>query len=346
MKKRFKLLIPIVAALGLVVAGCSNNNSDKASNDKQVTIRYAHFQPGTLDQPKQAAAEAFKSYVESKTNGSVKVELYPAGQLGNEETLLEGLKLGSIQMGVIHDGPVTSMYKPLSVFNLPYLFQSQGEAWTVYDSDFTKKLGDDMVKKNQIRLLALADNGVRHFTNNKKPIKSPQDLSGMKMRVQPGELYTQLVKETGANPSSIPWNELPTALQQNVVDGQENGVTNILAASLYQSQKHVTLDGHIYSFHAYLISEKFYSTLSDNQKKVVNEGVELAKWIHRSMTANQDMNAESILREKGMTVTKLTDTEKEAFSKVVQPPIIEWMKKEIGNEWVNGILNEVNALRK
>lgn len=350
MKKKNWLKVAIVAAmLPLSLVGCSEEKTDggKASAvQKDATVlRYAHFQPGTADQPKQAAALAFEAYVEKNTDGAIDVQIYPASQLGDEKTILENLKMNTVQMTAIHDGPVSSVFAPMGVFNMPYLFNNHGEAWAMYDSEFTEKLGEEMRNETEIRLLGMADNGVRHFTNSEKEIKSVSDMKGLKMRVQPGPLFEIMMKATGASPSVIPWPELPSALQQGVVDGQENGVTNILAASLHESQKYVTLDGHIYSYHAYLVSDKFYSSLTKEQQIAIQEGVDLAKWIHRGMTANQDMNAGSVLAEKGMTVTKLDEAQIEEFRSATQPAVADWLRGEVGEEWVDGILGEVEALR-
>ncbi len=347
--KSLVLFVTVMAVFSLLIVGCGQDQgagADTPPDKEQVTIRYTHFQPGSLDQPKQAAAEAFKAYVETNTGGSVKVDLYPASQLGDADTVLEGLQMGSIQMGVVHDGPVASLYEPLGVFNLPYLFNGQGEAWTVFDSEYTQKLADDMTEKTGIRMLALADNGIRHFTNSKREIHSVEDMAGLVMRVQPSPLYEKLVEGTGASPAAVPWTELPAALQQGVVDGQENGVTNILAASLYQNQEYISLGGHVYSYHAYLISDEFFSGLSSSQQQVVMEGVEIAKWIHRGMTANQDLNAASILSEKGMNVTVLTPEAIDGFRQATQPVVAEWMVEQIGSEWVDGLLDLVESLRK
>lgn len=343
-------LVAIVASLGLLVTGCSPKQQQTPENggstqQETVTIRYAHFQPASLDQPKQAAALAFKAYVEQNTGGTVKVEVFPASQLGDAGPVLEQLKLGSVQLAVVHDGPISSIYPPLGVYNLPYAFNNQGEAWTVFDSDFTKEIGEDMRQKTGIRLMALADNGIRHFTNSKREIHSPEDMVGLKIRIQPSPLYEKLVEGTGASPSGIGWTELPSALQQGVVDGQENGVTNILAASLHQMQKYITLDGHVYSYHAYLMNDEFFNSLTPEQQRVVTEGIEIAKWIHRGMTANQDLNATKILSELGMTVTTLTPEEVEAFRQATQPAVAEWMKAEYGEKWVNGFLAAVEEAR-
>ncbi len=181
-------------------------------------IKYAHFQPAKLDQPKQAAALAFKNYVEANSKGSLKVEVYPASQLGNDSATMEGLKMGTIEMAVVHDGPISAVYKPFMVYAIPYLFDDQTMAWTVVDGPFGKEMAEDMTKKTGIRLFALADNGIRHFTNSKRPIKSPDDMKGLKMRVMTGPIWTKLVEPLGASPSPVPWTELPAALQQGVHD--------------------------------------------------------------------------------------------------------------------------------
>ena len=203
-----------------------------------------------------------------------------------------------------------------------------------------------MVKKAGIRMLGLADNGVRHFTNSVRPIRSPADMKGMKIRIQPSPVFKALVESLGASASAIPWAELPTALQQKVVDGQENGVTNILAASLYQHQKFVTLDGHVWSIHAYMVNERFYQGLSATEKKAVVDGVQKAVAIHRKMTSDQDLNAKPILEKVGMQVTELTPVQVAPFRQLAQPPVKDWAEKEIGKQYVDSLFKAVAATRK
>jgi tripartite ATP-independent transporter DctP family solute receptor len=309
-------------------------------------IKYSHFQPAKLDQPKQAAALAFKNYVEANTKGSVKVEIYPASQLGNAITVLEGLKLGSIEMGVVHDGPISPVFKPFMVYAIPYLFDDQAMAWSVVDGSFGQELAEAMRKETGIRMFGLADNGIRHFTNNNRVIISPADMKGLKIRVMPGPIWSKLVSSLDASPSPVPWPELPAALQQGVVDGQENGVTNILAASLYQNQKYISLDGHVYSWHAYLMNDRFYQSLTPTEQKVVKRGVEIAKVIHRGMTAAQDTNAPVILSEVGMQVTPLTPDQVAAFRQKAQPAVVTWVKEQIGSQWVDKLFMAIEDYRK
>ena len=141
------------------------------------------------------------------------------------------------------------------------------------------------------------------------------------------------MESLGASATPVPWPELPGALQQGVVDGQENGVTNILDASLYQHQDYVTLDGHVFSWHAYLINEAFYQGLSPEEQTALHQCTEIAKVIHHGMTAAQDTNAPTILGERGMGVTPLSPAQKAVFREKAQPAVREWVVEEIGEEW-------------
>jgi C4-dicarboxylate-binding protein DctP len=312
----------------------------------QKVLKYAHFQPAKDDQPKHVAATAFKEHVEKATNGSVKVEIYPAGQFGKDQPTMEAVKLGTLELAVAHDGAVATVYKPIGILGIPFLYDSHEHAWAVYDSKWKDDFSADMVKKTGIRLLGLADNGVRHFTNSARPIQTPADMKGMKIRIQPSPVFKTLVESLGASPSAIPWAELPTALQQKVVDGQENGVTNILAASLYQHQKYATLDGHVWSVHAYTINDRFYKGLTDTERKAVDEGVKQAIAVHRKMTSEQDRNAKQILEKLGMQVYVPTAAQVGEFRKLSQPPVRQWAEAEIGKSYVDDLFKAVEATRK
>jgi TRAP-type transport system periplasmic protein len=311
----------------------------------QTVIRYTHFQPGRADQPKQAAALAFERYVEAESGGSLEVELFPASQLGDAAEVLEGLQLGTIQIGVVHDGPISGFFRPIELFSIPYLFVDQAEAYSVFDGSFGEMFRDAMIAESGLRTLAIADNGIRHFTNDLRPIRSPEDMRGMKIRVQPSPIYERLVQSLGASPSAIAWTELPSALQQGVVDGQENGVTNILAASLYQYQKYVSLDAHVYSVHLYLTGEPFWQSLSAEEQRIVTEGVNIAKEIHRAMTTAQDESAEEILGGRGMEVAVLTESEIDAFRQLAQPAVLEYIRTVVDEDMIDALFAAIDEHR-
>jgi len=308
-------------------------------------LKYAHFQSADLSSPKHAAALAFESCVEGKTSGGIDVQIFPASQLGGGSEIMEGLQLGTVQMAAIHDGPISAVYKPFSVLAIPYLFDDQAMAWSVMDGDFGAELAEDMRDKTGIRMFGVADNGVRNFTNNVRPVAQPSDMEGLKMRVMTAPVWVTLVESLGASATPVPWPELPGALQQGVVDGQENGVTNIVNASLYQHQKYVSLDGHVFSWHAYLMSDSFFNGLTEDEQTAVSQCVEISKTIHRGMTAAQDANATAILSDKGMGVVPVSPEQKALFREAAQPAVREFVVGEIGAEWPDRLDAAVAAYR-
>jgi C4-dicarboxylate-binding protein DctP len=333
-----RTVFAIAAGLLLVMASMADAQAAKI-------LKYAHFQPAKMDQPMHAAAVAFKNYVEAASGGSIEVQIFPASQFGSDSATMEALRLGTLEMAVAHDGAIAGTFKPIIALGIPFLFNDEQEAWTVLDGPFGKEFGKEMLAKTGIHFFGFADNGLRHFTNSKHPIVTPDDLKGLKIRVMPSPVFEILIKSLGASPSSIPWTQLPTALQEGIVDGEENSVTNIIAASLYQSQKYVTLDAHVYSVHAYLINDKFYQSLTDREKGIVHTGIEIARVIHRGMTTSQDLNAKDILSDLGMTVTTLTPQQVEAFRVKALPPVREYVEKETDKSLVDLLFSSIDAYR-
>jgi len=331
MLKRLCVLTSIMISLGVAVPAAAAPK----------TLKYAHFQPAREDQPMHAAALKFKACLEQATKGSIEVQIFPSGQLGNATNALEGLKFGTVEMAVVHDGGISSVYRPFDIFAIPYLFPDHATAYKVLDGKFGQEFADEMLKQTGIRLLAYADNGIRHFTNSKHPIKTPQDLKGLKIRVQPAPVFLTMVRALGASPSAIDWGELPAALSQGTVDGEENSVTNIMAASLYQSQKYATLDGHVYSLHAYMIGDTFYQSLDDTERQAIDTCVIPARDIHRDMTRAQDLSAEKVLTEAGMEVYVPSADEIAQFREMTQPTVVTDLKKSVGEKWVDGLLQAV-----
>lgn len=136
------------------------------------------------------------------------MQIFPASQLGGGSEIMEGLQLGTVQMAVIHDGPISAVYKPFSVLAMPYIFDDQAMAWSIMDGEFGQSLADDMRAETGIRSFGVADNGVRNFTNNVRPIAEPSDMEGLKMRVMTEPVWVKLVESLGASATPVPWSEL------------------------------------------------------------------------------------------------------------------------------------------
>ncbi|SHF01828.1 tripartite ATP-independent transporter solute receptor, DctP family [Desulfacinum infernum DSM 9756] len=317
-----------------------------ASADK-VTIKLGHSDP---DDPcvskKGAAARVFKDMVEAETGGTVEVQVFPANQLGGEREMIESTKLGTIQMCIV-SGAIAGYFRPAMVLDIPYLFNSPAVAWKVLDGPFGKELSEALLKETGLRNLAYAETGFRHFTNSKRPVRTPADLKGLKIRVMETPLYITMVKALGAAPTPIAWPEVYSALQQKVVDGQENPVGTILNAKFAEVQKYLTLDGHSYGTDFILINDQFYSQkLTDEQRRVIRQAAIVAGNVGRSIQQLNSAMGLSKLKEQGMEIYSPTAEERAQFKAACQGAVIEWLKTEIDPSWIEKALVAVAEAEK
>ncbi|MEI8188823.1 MAG: DctP family TRAP transporter solute-binding subunit [candidate division NC10 bacterium] len=307
----------------------------------QFEIRLGHPDPADIYTSRKAAGSTvFKAMVENETGGAVKVNLFPAGQLGGEREVAEAVKLGSVQIGML-SGPFSGFCREAQVFDIPYLFPSHLVAYRVLEGPFGKELAEECLKKTGMRILTYAQVGFRNFTNSARVIKSPADLKGLKFRVMENPVYMTLVRSMGGAPTPIPWPETYTALQQKVVDGQENPISSIKFAKLYEVQKYMTTDGHTFGVSFMLMNEKFFQSLPKEFQAIVKNAA-LTSAVSENGIDNLDNSIGlQFLKDKGMEVYAPTAAEKAQFRAVAQPAIIEYLEKQIGRTWIDKVLNAV-----
>jgi tripartite ATP-independent transporter DctP family solute receptor len=309
----------------------------------QFEIRLGHPDPADIYTSRKAAGSTvFKHMVENETDGAVKVNLYPAGQIGGEREVAEAVKLGSVQVGML-SGPFSGFCREAQVFDMPYLFPSLLVAYRVLEGPFGKELAEECLKKTGMRILTYAQVGFRNFTNSARVIKTPADLKGLKFRVMENPVYMNLVRSMGAAPTPIPWPETYTALQQKVVDGQENPISSIKFAKLYEVQKYLTMDGHTFGVSFMLINEKFFQSLP-KEFQVIVKNAALTSAVSENGIDNLDNSIGlQFLKDKGMEVYVPTAAQKAQFRAVAQPAVMEYLEKQIGRTWIDKVLNAVKA---
>ena len=306
-----------------------------------IEIKLGHVDPADICISKKGAAgAAFKGLVEGATGGNVDVKVFPASQLGNERELIEGVKIGTIQMAFV-SGAISGFYKEAMVLDIPYLFANGPVAWTVMDGPFGDAMAADILQKTGMRVLAFGETGFRNFTNSKLPIKSPADMKGLKIRVMETPVYVNMVKALGAAPTPIAWSEVYTALQQKVVDGQENPVATIVQAKLYEVQKYMILDGHSYGCDFFLINEKFYQSLPKDTQELIKTSAYTSAVVGRGVQHLNSATGISVCQEKGMQVYAPTAAERAQFKTATQKPVRDYVASQVGTEWIDKLMKAV-----
>lgn len=182
-----------------------------------------------------AAAQYFKPFVEERSNGQIEVQIFPNAQLGSDRQIVEGVRLGTIEMANCASGTAAVFAPALSIWDLPFIFEDRAEAYKVLDGPFGQKISDSLTRVG-LRNLVWLETGFRNITNNVKPITSPKDLNGIKLRTMENPVFIETFRELGANPTPMAFGELYTGLQQGTVDGQENPITHIYMQKFYEVQ--------------------------------------------------------------------------------------------------------------
>lgn len=306
----------------------------------KITIRFAHADPADpYVAQKHAQALTFKALVESESGGRITVEVYPAGQLGGEREYLEAINLGTVEMGVA-SGAMAGFFPEAMVFDIPYLFSSEAVAWKVLDGPMGEKISALLAEKTNMINLGYGEVGFRHFTNNERPIHTPADMRGLNIRVQETPIYVRLVQSLGASPTPIPWPEVYSALDQGVVDGQENPVSTIDYAKLYEVQRYLTLDGHTFGVDFTVINKRFFNSLSPEDQELLRRAAYTSARVNRGIKALNEALALSKLQQE-MEVYAPAPEELAQFRELAQAPVIEWLSTQIDPALIDEVLQAV-----
>lgn len=310
----------------------------------KVVIKLANAGPANEDNRTVKAADVFKAMVEKGTNGEVEVQVFHASALGNEREALEGIQMGTIQMGTLSGGPVPGFFPAAMVFDIPFLFSSAPAAWEAFNGDFGKEFSEAFLKATGVRILAITENGYRHFTNNIREVKAPEDMKGLKIRTMENPAHMQMVKSMGGDPTPIAFGELYMALQQKVVDGMECPVVLIHDMKFYEVQKYMVLDGHLYNPMYVFINDNFFNKkLTPEQQKVVAEAAKALAFTHNGYSQQSNIEGIAKLKEKGMQIYQPTAAELDRFRSVSQPAALGFIKEKAGDEWTNKALAAARA---
>jgi tripartite ATP-independent transporter DctP family solute receptor len=273
-----------------------------------VELKLGHVgEPGSLF---QKSSDEYARLVNSRLAGKVKVVVYGSSQLGGDKEMIQKLKLGTIDMAV-PSTVMTSEVDQFGLFELPYIVKDRAHMARIEKEVFWPSLAPEAEKKG-LKVLAVWENGYRHITNNKKPIKVPEDLKGIKLRVPEGKWRVKMFQEYGANPSPMKFSELFTALQTGVMDGQENPFTQIYSAKLQEVQKYLSLSGHVYTPAYLVVGARKYGALPADVRKVLEDTARETQAFVYATAAKEETDLLGKLKQAGMQVNEV---DKDAFIK-------------------------------
>jgi C4-dicarboxylate-binding protein DctP len=285
----------LMAALPLFAAG----------GQQAIEIAYGHgFMPTT---PQHLSAVKFKELVEERSKGAMTVNVFPSGQLGSAKDMFEGLQMGTQEVALLPTARISGFAPTLQLFDLPFLFPSREVAYQIFDGPIGSELLATLDAKG-VKGIAIYEDGFKHFTCA-KPINGLADFAGRKFRTMESPIIMEQFKSLGANPTTIDFAELYNALQQGVVDGQENPLVTISSMKFYEVQKYVILSGHAYLGHVLMFSKAWFDKLPASQQQIlVSVGRELAAW-QRALVQEEEKGYLETIKAFGTTVVQLSPAE-------------------------------------
>ncbi|NYG31197.1 TRAP transporter substrate-binding protein [Sphaerotilus montanus] len=276
--------------------------------------------------PRHEASVKFAETLKARSGGRIEVQVAPSAQLGDDAAMITALRTGALDMSANSQGAMANAVPEYAAFGMPFLFANLPQAWKLLDGPLGKELADRSAEKGMV-VLGYWDNGIRHMSNSKRPLLKPEDLKGMKMRTPPDAVTVDIMQALGAEAQQIKFAELYVALQQGVVDGQENPLMNIHASKLYEVQKFISLTGHKYEMTPFVMSKRTWDKLSDADRKAVQESAAEATALQRRLSQESDDKLVADLKAKGVRVDTV---DKAAFEKGTSAVDDKWMGSPIG----------------
>ncbi|RLC24376.1 MAG: TRAP transporter substrate-binding protein [Deltaproteobacteria bacterium] len=263
---------------------------------------------GVVTKPGSAqniVAEKFKELVEQRSNKKFEVKLYHSASLGNETEILQQVQMNTIQMAIVTGGPFDTFDPITRVVNYPFLFKDNAQADEILDGP----LGNQILKSLEssgFKGLSFSENGFRNLTNSKRPVKSPDDIKGLKVRVMASAIHKAIWNALGANPTPMPW-PIYTELEQKVIDGQENPLWVMEVYKFYEIQKYMSLTRHVYSYHIDVASLKWWETLDKSDQDMIQKAIYEAAVYQRADNRSKNADRLKLLKAKGMQVVENPD---------------------------------------
>jgi tripartite ATP-independent transporter DctP family solute receptor len=338
MRRAFGLVAALLM-VSLVLGGCAA--TPLPGTQAQYVLKFHH---DLLESsPQHIAAVHWAEAVARQTNGRVEVQVFPANQLGDDREAVEMLMIGNLQGAIIPTAKLSLFVPEMQLPDLPFLFPSPAVAHQVLDG----AVGQAMLTASErvgLKGLAFWESGFKQFTGD-RPFMKPEDFAGLKFRTMESPVVIEQFKALGANPTPISLSETYNALQQGVVDGQENPLVSIVNMRLYEVQSHVTYSNHAYLGYAFLLSKNWYSQLPEDLQRILQETVREATVFQRQEAARQDQGFIDVLKASNAQFVELPESIRPAFEAATRP-VHDRFADSIGRGLLQQAYAEVDRLQR
>ncbi|OZM75565.1 DctP family TRAP transporter solute-binding subunit [Pseudonocardia sp. MH-G8] len=345
--RRSKVAVLMVAA-ALVLAACGARGAGAdgggGAEGENFTIKFSHVvTPAT---PKGQAAQRFKEVVEERSGGRITVEIYPNSELYGDKDELQALQSNSVQMLAPASAKFTTVAPALQVLDLPFLFDSVEDIPEVVSPDSAAGKAiyeNEALAASNIKVMGLWDNGLKQLSSNTE-MRTPDSLAGLSFRIQPSDVLRTQFEKWGASSTPLAFAEVYNALQQGVVNGQENPYSNIESQNMHTVQSHITESNHGYIGYVLVINNQFFETLPADLQEVVQTSADEASTYNRDVAAKLNAEARATIEEAGTTtILDLTPEERQAFKDAVVPSVWEQYADVVGPDLIADLLAEQNS---
>lgn len=320
-----RILMAAVALAALAATGA----------EAQTTLRFAHTQP-TSD-THHAAAERFAEIVKERTGGELDVSIHPAGEFGNDPSLLEGVRLGTIEIAQTGNPFYTRFEPKLNVLDLPFLFADYDHVYQTIDGEIGRQLLGEL-EKHGMKGLAFWEIGFRKLTNSKRAVTTPDDMKGLKIRTTPNPAHVQAFEILGASPTPMAFTEVYLALETGTVDGQENPLNIIRSNKFQEVQKYLSFTDHAYTVSIVSMNLGKFEGLPAEQQQVLLDAAQEAAVFQRQLNRDQAASDLEAIEAAGVEVTQEID--REAFKTLVYEPVKQSYVDKFGSD----MLDEIEAM--
>jgi tripartite ATP-independent transporter DctP family solute receptor len=326
----------VAAAVGAATGILGLASRPARAAGEPVVLKLAH--PDTPIHPSQTIATRIAQLVEQRTGGSVKIRVFAGGQLGSEVNIVSGLTTGIVDLAMHTTGFLESFFPRIQAIDLPFLFKDSASAERLLDGPIGQDLLKDMEVKG-IYGLTWGHYGWRVTETNTHPVKAPQDLTGLKVRIQPGAVFAAMFKAVGAVPIVIDLAELYIALSQGTVNGYELPFMAVVSTKLIEVTKYVGLTNHVYNGGAFMASKLRFDTLTPKEREVIRETVKETQPFWRKLVAEKSLENRALCEQRGLSISEI---DYPAFRKAMEPVYVEFRTK-IGVEFVDRVIKEAAA---